>query len=439
LTTSSTDGTTEPVVDNSALKLFREDAINARRPAWHGDVILSQPPATWLAVILASALASLLVGFISVGKYTRRITIAGQLSPADGVAKLYVAQGGVIVDERVHEGQIVHKDDVLFVVSSERQTHSMGDVQAAISEETTRQVRSADAQLTQLTRMEALEQQALDEKIASLQQELPTLQQLLGHQRDRADLDNGALRRYQRLHEQGFVTQDQYEQKQSDALDQRSRLDSLEREVLNTQRLLSDAKSQLSLLPLKYGNQRSDLERSRASLRQNLLESEGRRQIVVVATEAGTVTAITAHRGQRVDANAPLASIVPEGTPLQATLYAPSRAIGFVTPGATVQIRYEAFPYQKFGQHTGRVVSVATTALSSSEITRSNLFETGAARQGGEPLYQIAVRLPSQAIEAYGTRQPLRAGMLIQADILQDERRIFEWVLEPLYGLGKKL
>lgn len=134
------------------------------------------------------------------------------------------------------------------------------------------------------------------------------------------------------------------------------------------------------------------------------------------------------------DGGKPLLSIVPAGAKMQAYLYAPSRAIGFVKPGDKVQMRYQAYPYQKFGQAQGKVTHVAKVALSGNELT-------GLAQQanGGEPLYRITVDLSAQTVKAYGRQQALQAGMLLEADILQEQRRLYEWVLEPLYTLSGKL
>jgi membrane fusion protein len=120
---------------------------------------------------------------------------------------------------------------------------------------------------------------------------------------------------------------------------------------------------------------------------------------------------------------------------LQAHLYAPSRAIGFIRPADHVLLRYQAFPYQKFGHAQGVVASVSRTALSASELAGA---PTGAAANG-EPLYRITVILARPTITAYGKPQPLQAGMLVDADILQEKRKLYEWVLEPLYSLTGKL
>jgi membrane fusion protein len=89
--------------------------------------------------------------------------------------------------------------------------------------------------------------------------------------------------------------------------------------------------------------------------------------------------------------------------------------------GQTVLLRYQAFAYQKFGLQTGHVKEVSAAALPMTS--------------GNEPSYRIRVQLDRQAIEAYGSHHPLRAGMAIDASVQLDRRRLFEWLLDPLYSL----
>ena len=106
--------------------------------------------------------------------------------------------------------------------------------------------------------------------------------------------------------------------------------------------------------------------------------------------------------------------------------------------GDQVRLRYEAFPYQKFGQYEGRVANVSRIAMSSEELTGSNVFASGGP-PGGEPLYRITVDLGSNFITSAGRTLPLEPGMLLEADILQEKRFLYEWALEPLYSVIRKL
>jgi multidrug efflux pump subunit AcrA (membrane-fusion protein) len=115
--------------------------------------------------------------------------------------------------------------------------------------------------------------------------------------------------------------------------------------------------------------------------------------------------------------------LVPAGATvarLQARLSVPSRAIGFIAPGDRILLRYRAFPYQTFGHQVGRVASISPDAIA----------PAGAAGNSGQ-VYRVLVDLQQQAITARGKSRPLRPGMLLDADILGERRRLYEWILKP--------
>ena len=53
----------------------------------------------------------------------------------------------------------------------------------------------------------------------------------------------------------------------------------------------------------------------------------------------------------------------------------------------------------------------------------------------GEPVYAITVELAGQTINANGQPRPLQAGMRVDADIFQETRKLYEWLLEPLFSV----
>ncbi|MBL7373507.1 HlyD family efflux transporter periplasmic adaptor subunit, partial [Escherichia coli] len=67
--------------------------------------------------------------------------------------------------------------------------------------------------------------------------------------------------------------------------------------------------------------------------------------------------------GRMASPDRPMMIIVPEGSPLKAEIYAPSRAIGFVHVGQEARLLYEAFPYQRFGSFGARVESISRIVI----------------------------------------------------------------------------
>lgn len=153
--------------------------------------------------------------------------------------------------------------------------------------------------------------------------------------------------------------------------------------------------------------------------------------VLVRAPQAGVVSGVTTQPGQTVAAGQVLANLSPAGSPLVAELYASSRAAGFARPGMPVQIRYQAYPFQKFGQFQGTVSEVSRSPLADASMAEG-------ARRPGEALYRIRVALARQDISLAGEARPLMAGMALDASLLLETRKLYEWVLEPLYGIGAK-
>ncbi|WP_211462080.1 HlyD family secretion protein [Collimonas silvisoli] len=418
------------------MRLFREQALAAQQTKWLGDIVLIRPLSFTFLSTFAVILASIVCIFLAWGSYTKHSTVSGQLIPNTGLIKVYAPQTGIVIEQHVKEGQKVKAGDVLYVLSSERQSSTQGATQAAISSQVEQRQVSLRDEMVKTRQLQLEERRGLNNKIAGLANELAKLDNQIAGQQDRVKLAVETLQRYQGLLQQDYISKEQFEQKQEDLLDQKNRQQSLERDRISVGRELSAQQTELTGLSLKHQNQLAQIDRTLTSTGQELTESEAKRRIVVTAPEAGIATAVIADAGQAVDGNRPLVSIVPAGATLRAELYAPSRAIGFVRPGDQVLIRYQAYPYQKFGHQKGVVESVARTALPNNEL---NVLGTPAGGSNTEPMYRITVNLASQQVTAYGRPQTLQAGMLLDADVQQEKLHLYEWVLEPLYSLTGKL
>jgi membrane fusion protein len=256
--------------------------------------------------------------------------------------------------------------------------------------------------------------------------------------------------RNEKLHQEqlkaGFISEMRLQLVEAERLEQDARLGALERARLALVRERMGAEAELADLPLKMQKELALIDRNLAQLGQERAEAEAKREIVVTAPYDGTVTAIQAVPGAAANTTVPLLAVVPADSQLEAHLYGPSRAVGFVRPGQPVRLRYQAFPYQRFGHQEGVIESVSRSAVSPAElppqlagiVDQSN----GAASPGGgrpEPIYRIVVRLARQDVQAYGQRFALQPGMALEADVLLERRRLYQWVLDPLYAVAGRL
>ena len=100
--------------------LFRPEAMVAQQAGFLGEVVLIRPVSFTVFSVFAVAIAAIIVAFFIWGSYTKRSTVAGQLVPDTGLIKVYARQSGIVLQNRVVEGQAVKRGDVLFVLSRQR-------------------------------------------------------------------------------------------------------------------------------------------------------------------------------------------------------------------------------------------------------------------------------------------------------------------------------
>jgi membrane fusion protein len=414
--------------------LFRPEVVTERQTQWLGTVLLTTPISHTVLTASAVLVAAAVLGFLFFADYARKARINGWVVPEQGLVRLFSPQPGVVVKLHVQEGMDVKKGSPLLLLSTELQSEALG----ATRTEIVRRLKSRRDSMAadRVRQLQIFEQQNKDmpDRLAAMQGEQTHLDREIEGQRARLILAEKNSARQRHLRERTLVTETRLQQAEEERLDQATKLQALERNRANIARERLSLEAELRELPLKNQTQLAEIDRKVAALEQELAEAEARREIVITAPRDGTVTAIQAESGGAVNTTVPLLSIVPGGAKLQAHLFSPSRSIGFVHPGQRVLLRYQAFPYQKFGYYEGAVINVSRTAISPAELSQQ-LSGLTSLYGANEPVFRITVALAKPTVTAYGKPVPLQPGMQLDADVLIETRRLIEWVFDPLFTL----
>jgi membrane fusion protein len=383
-----------------------------------------------------------IAGLLCYGEFTRKARVGGWLVPQQGLMRVFAPQPGVVAELYVKEGAQVRKGERLIRLSGELESTTLGATQAEIVR---RLIELRDALRDQRRQQERLltqQQHTYANRLSSLHSELDQVRHDIETMKARVGLAEHNVTVNRNLREKGFVSEQQLQLVEADRLEQHARLGALQRQQIELGREQVTLQGELNDLPVKTQGELATIERNMATAEQELAQAEARREIVVPAPQDGTVTAILIEQGGHANVSAPLLSIVPAGASLEAHLYSPSRAVGFVRPGQRVLLRYQAYPYQKFGHYEGVVASISRSAVNPGELPPQLAGVTVAGLTGGvagpEPVYLITVRLARQTVTAYGRQVDLQPGMQLEADIALETRRLYEWVLDPLYTVTGK-
>jgi membrane fusion protein len=411
--------------------LFRPEALAAQRQPWLGGVRLIRPLSLTVMTLAAALAVVAVLTFLSLAQYTRKATAGGVLMPDRGLIRLLPAEAGSVLERQVAEGQVVAAGDVLFVLALERPVRGT-DAQAEVLRSVEARRRSLEDAARQQQALGSAQKQALTRRLQALVGELAQADLEASLQRDRLALARQALQRLQSLESAQFISPAQVQAKNEELLALQAASQTVARARAALERERADLEGQLRALPMQADSAAGGIARELAVLSREAAEVDTDRRLVVRAPQAGTVSAVLAEPGQSVSPASALASLMPQGSALQAHLFAPSSAVGFVQPGQVVQLRFDTYAYQKYGHRPGRVLQVSRTPLGASELATLALPAAALA----EPLFRITVALEdSPGVEALA----LAPGMRLHADVLLDRRRLVEWLFEPLIGLRSRL
>jgi len=413
--------------------LFRREALEAHRQQWMGEVRLLRPVSLTVMCGLLVGIALAVGAWLSLGEYTRKAHVRGVLVPDRGWIRLVAPQLATVTERRVSQGQSVHAGDVLFVLSIDQRAGD-GSTQQRVQRSLRARQDSLSETFEARQRLSREQEAALTQRLAGLRQELVQIDSETELQRQRLALSQQTLARLESLREERFVSSAQINTKGEEVLALRAQLVALERQRSALMREVTALEGQRRELPLQERARAGELQRAAQALAQESAENEARHELLIRAPQDGTLAAVLAEPGQSVSPDVALASLVPADARLQAHLYAPSSALGFIRAEQAVRMRVAAFPYQKFGHQTGSVLQVSSTPLQAGELAALPL-----ATKPDEPLYRVTVSLDQQHVVAYGREQPLAAGMQLDADVMLERRRLVEWMFAPVLGVTGRL
>jgi membrane fusion protein len=391
------------------------------------------------------ALAAATAALITFGSYARRVDMEGTVLPTIGLVVISSPSPGWIEALAAREGEIIEKGAPLYTLDLDTATKD-GRTQQQIIHVQRVEREALTQQIDRKTRMSEETQRELRQKIENLKVQIDQLGEQITMQQGFFKVINKEYNLFLDLTERHQASLNELDSRQQAWMQSQSKLQELESSKLRLKGELNDAQYQLATIAITSSDEIDTLRNKILEIDEKLANSEARRSIEIRAPEAGVVTAIIGHPGQVVSTGSPMLKLVPQPAIMHVELLAPSSAIGFIRQGDRVLLRYSAFPYQKFGEYWGTVVTVSDAALTPEEVqsllsgvqptTQGMPAGVAPTKQTG-PFYRVIVEPDSQFASVYGEERKLPASMRVQAYALLDRRPLYQWMLEPLYEIGR--
>ncbi|WP_454721490.1 MULTISPECIES: HlyD family efflux transporter periplasmic adaptor subunit [Cupriavidus] len=392
------------------------------------------------------------------------VTADGTLAPESEVRRFYAPVDGELADLYVAEGQPVSKDDVLA------RLNARGAIEAATNAlEAQLKLQDSEREWQQFPDKKLL----MERKAAALKKQIEVAERLHENrtaegttrlaeqqraqlQEARSNLDNARRQREFTRQEQeryarlfalpggGGVSQSQVEGKRNAAVEAENalriaqsrltELDSRLSQELNQATVQLEGSSQeLTNLRIQYDAALREISNTEDKLRLQVqtarLVAEAAARIrfenidkdnflLILAPVAGVITDVSStQRGDKVQANAPLGGIAPKDARPVLKVEIAERDRAFLREGLPVKLKFNAFPYQRYGLINGTLEYISPA--------------TKLAGPDKQPVYEGRVRLAQTYYAVADSKYPLRYGMTATAEIVVRERRLIDLGLDP--------
>ncbi len=417
------------------MTLFRKEAVEQQTQHLTGNVSLAQPLSIGITVSTLVTVATLIITFLFSAQYSRKEMVRGFLMPNKGVIKSYARQGGLIETLHVNDGDTVEKGQILVTLTIGQRSQSISGQSTELSEQLSIQL---NEQITLLNE-EVLQHLALQKKeLVNLQQREQALAQektaIIEQQHflnEKLALLNDQQVHYNNLHEQGYLSTLDNQRQQQVLLDVKQEKQTLARLLLQQQNEQAQIRFNQQNIPEQYQLRINALKRQQSDIENQLSQVRSNHRYSITAANAGVITGIQVNMGESVTANYPLLYIIPKDSELVAELLLPTRSAGFVQEGDNARLRFDAFPYQRFGFINSQISKIDQALIIPNEIKLPVQLQ--------EPVYRLRAKINQQQINAYGKAFNLKSGMLFEADIMLEQRTLIQWLLEPIYSLRGRI
>lgn len=209
---------------------------------------------------------------------------------------------------------------------------------------------------------------------------------------------------------------------------------------------INRAQSELTLLSRERGQAKeefraqaatelSEAETAKSSRRETATKARERARLqTLTAPLAGTIVEVAVTTaGERIEAGAPLMTLVPLGQELVVEALVLNKDVGFIKVGDKAAVKLEAYPFTRYGYLNGQVERIAADAVT--DEPRGLVFPVRIRVESQTLMPRFGSQDPSQSGGRAGNPRQgltLTPGMAASVEIATGDRRIIDFVLSPI-------
>lgn len=414
--------------------MFRQEALDNRKMKWRGRAILLPGMPLWLTMLGSIAFITAFLTFVIAGTYSRRVNVSGEVTTWPRAVNIYSGVQGFIVRQFVHEGQSIKKGDPIYQIDVSKSTRS-GVVTDNQRRDIENQLVRVDNIISRLAESKKITLNTLEKQRLQYSDAFRLSSDIIRQAAEGIKIMKNNMENYRNYQSKGLITQDQLTNQVALYYQQQNNLLSLSGQNEQNALQITSLESQIQTQAADFDNRIYQMELQRYELQKELVDTDVGGEIIIRALSDGKVDSLSVTVGQMVNAGDSLLQVIPENIEnYYLIIWVPNDAVPYISAGDKVNIRYEAFPAEKFGQFSATVKTISRTPASTQEM----LTYKGAPQNTlgiSIPWYKVIVKPEKQIISYDGKSLPLENGMKAESTLFLEKRRIYQWMLSPFYDM----
>lgn len=419
-------------------KIYRKEAIEYKKHHWKGKALLLAGIPAWLIALLSFAFLAILIATTIFCTFTQRIDVRGEVITLPHSVNVYAPQQGFVISQYAKVGDIVVKGQSLYEIDISRNTIT-GNVSTAQIEVINEKIANAEDIITKLSHNKQETRLSLDKQLKTINDSLKETNRMLINAQTGLKKMHDNLSSYDKYLRDGLITKDQYNYQHSLYFQQQSTYQSLVSQKMQLESQVTQLNSDKITKTADFDNQISSQENQINDYKNQLVESNANGNVIIKATTEGRIESLAVTKGQMVDKGSSLAQIKPTGDiEYYLILWLPNNSIPYVKPGDVINIRYDAFPSDKFGQFPGKILSISSVPTSRQELSEYTNVSNGTNQQE-LALYKTIVKIENKTFNYNGKTLSLSNGLKAQAVVFLEERPLYMWMFTPVYKITQSI
>lgn len=414
--------------------MFRQDALENRRMKWRGRAILLPGIPLWLTMLGSIAFITAFLTFVIAGTYSRRVNVSSEVTTWPRAVNIYSGVQGFVVRQFVHEGQSIKKGDPIYQIDVSKSTRS-GVVTDNQRRDIENQLVRVDNIISRLEESKKITLNTLEKQHLQYSDAFRRSSDIIRRAEEGIKIMKNNMENYRNYQSKGLINKDQLTNQVALYYQQQNNLLSLSGQNEQNALQITSLESQIQTQAADFDNRIYQMELQRYELQKELVDTDVGGGIIIRALSDGKVDSLSVTVGQMVNAGDSLLQVIPENIEnYYLILWVPNDAVPYISAGDKVNIRYEAFPAEKFGQFSATVKTISRTPASTQEM----LTYKGAPQNTlgtSVPWYKVIVKPENQIISYDGKSLPLENGMKAESTLFLEKRRIYQWMLSPFYDM----